>query len=53
MRGGLGVIAEGALADLLVVDADPEQGLDFLDDPAGRINLIMKDGRIAKDSLTT
>ena len=52
-EGRLGVIAEGALADLLVVDADPEQGLDFLDDPAGRINLIMKDGRIAKDSLTT
>lgn len=50
--GRLGVIAEGALADLLVVDADPEAGLDWLDDPAGRINLIMKDGRIAKDDLT-
>ncbi|MCC5966120.1 MAG: amidohydrolase family protein [Natronohydrobacter sp.] len=49
--GALGVIAEGALADLLVVDADPEAGLDWLDDPQGRINLIMKDGRIVKDTL--
>jgi len=49
--GALGVIAEGALADLLVVDADPEAGLDWLDDPEGRINMIMKDGRIVKDTL--
>ena len=49
--GRLGVIAEGALADLLVVDADPEAGLDWLDDPQGRINLIMKGGRIHKDDL--
>ncbi|WP_296376602.1 hypothetical protein [Yoonia sp.] len=45
------MIAEGALADVLVVDADPEAGLDWLDDPQGRINLIMKDGRIVKDTL--
>ncbi len=50
--GALGVIAEGALADLLVVDEDPEAGLDWLDDPQGRINLIMKDGRIVKDMLS-
>ncbi|MFN7004120.1 MAG: amidohydrolase family protein [Roseinatronobacter sp.] len=49
--GALGVISEGALADLLIVDADPEAGLDWLDDPQGRINLIMKDGRIVKDDL--
>ena len=49
--GRLGVISEGALADLLVVDADPEQGLEWLDDPEGRINLIMKDGRVVKDTL--
>ncbi len=49
--GRLGVIAEGALADLLVVDADPEEGLDWLDDPAGRLKLIMKGGRIHKDAL--
>ncbi len=49
--GRLGVIAEGALADLLVVDADPSAGLDWLDDPAGRLALIMKGGRIVKDDL--
>ncbi len=49
--GALGVITEGALADLLVVDADPETSLDWLDDPQGRINLIMKDGRIVKNAL--
>ncbi|MBK5927473.1 metal-dependent hydrolase family protein [Rhodobaculum claviforme] len=49
--GRLGVIAEGALADLLVVDADPEAGLDWLDDPEGRLRLIMKGGRIHKDAL--
>lgn len=49
--GALGVIAQGALADLLVVDADPEAGLDWLGDPEGRISLIMKDGRIVKDTL--
>ncbi len=49
--GALGVITEGALADLLVVDADPETSLDWLDDPQGRIHLIMKDGRIVKNVL--
>ncbi len=49
--GRLGVIAEGALADLLVVDADPEEGLDWLDDPEGRLKLIMKGGRVHKDTL--
>ncbi|MGY6411633.1 MAG: amidohydrolase family protein [Alkalilacustris sp.] len=49
--GRLGVIAEGALADLLVVDADPEAGLDWLDDPQDRLKLIMKGGRIHKDHL--
>jgi imidazolonepropionase-like amidohydrolase len=49
--GRLGVIAEGAHADLLVVDADPEQGLDWLDDPADSLRLIMKGGRVVKDEL--
>jgi len=49
--GRLGVIAEGALADLLVVDGDPEAGLDWLDTPAESLRLIMKGGRIHKDIL--
>ena len=50
-NGALGVIAEGALADLLVVDADPEAGLDWLDNPADSLALIMKGGHIHKNAL--
>ena len=49
--GRLGVIAEGALADLLVVNGDPEAGLDWLDTPAESLAMIMKGGRIHKDIL--
>ncbi len=49
--GALGVIAEGALADLLVVDGDPEAGLGWLEDPAANLRLIMKGGRVHKDML--
>jgi imidazolonepropionase-like amidohydrolase len=49
--GRLGVIAQGALADLLVVDGDPEAGLDWLDTPAESLRLIMKGGRIHRNSL--
>lgn len=49
--GRLGVIAEDALADLLVVDGDPETDLAWLDDPDRNLRLIMKGGRIGKDTL--
>ena len=49
--GRLGVIAEGALADLLIIDGDPVAGLDWLDDPEKNLRLIMKAGRIHKDTL--
>jgi imidazolonepropionase-like amidohydrolase len=49
--GRLGVIAEGALADLLVVEGDPEAGLDWLDDPDVNLPLIVKDGAVMKDRL--
>ncbi|WP_019594732.1 amidohydrolase family protein [Thioalkalivibrio sp. ALM2T] len=49
--GRLGAITEGALADLLVVDGDPETDLDWLDEPAGSLRLIMKGGTVVKDSL--
>lgn len=49
--GALGVIAEGAFADLLVVDADPEAGLDWLDTPETSLALIMKGGTIMEDRL--
>lgn len=49
--GRLGVIAPGALADLLVVAGDPEAGLDWLDSPEESLALIMKGGKIVKEAL--
>lgn len=48
--GTLGKIEEGALADLILVDGDPTQNLDFLNDPEKNLKLIMKEGRIYKDT---
>ena len=49
--GRLGVIAEGAHADILVWDGDPETDLDFLDDPTANLRLVMKGGRVFKEQL--
>ena len=49
--GRLGVIGEGALADLLVIDGDPETDLAWLDTPDTSLRLIMKGGRIFRESL--
>lgn len=51
-EGRLGVIAPGALADLLVVDGDPEKSLDWLATPESSLRLIMKGGRLVKQALT-
>jgi len=50
-QGRLGVIAEGALADILVWDGDPESDLDFIGDPEANLRLVMKGGRIFKEQL--
>lgn len=47
----LGVVAEGALADLLLVDGDPTADLALIKDPARNLVVIMKDGRIHKNLL--
>ena len=49
--GKLGVIEQGALADLLLVDGDPLTNLDLVADPAKSFVVIMKDGKIYKSSL--
>lgn len=49
--GRLGVIREDALADLLVVDGDPEADLAWLDTPDTSLRLIMKGGRVFKKTL--
>lgn len=49
--GKLGVVQEGALADLLLVDGDPIANLRLIEDPAKNLLVIMKDGRIYKNGL--
>jgi imidazolonepropionase-like amidohydrolase len=49
--GTLGVIEEGALADLLVVNGDPIANIKLIEDPATNFLIIMKDGRIYKNTL--
>src|SRR4029079_15149547 len=41
--GKLGVVEEGALADLLLVDGDPLADIRLLEDPAKNLVVIMKD----------
>jgi imidazolonepropionase-like amidohydrolase len=47
----IGVIAEGALADILLVDGDPTTDLSLIKDPARNFVVIMKDGRIYRNLL--
>lgn len=49
--GKLGVVEEGAFADLLLVDGNPLENLELIADPRHFV-LIMKDGKIYKDSLS-
>ena len=50
-QGTIGVIAEGARADLLVVDGDPTEDLQLLHNQGEFLKLIMKDGKIFKNEL--
>jgi imidazolonepropionase-like amidohydrolase len=49
--GKLGVVEEGALADLLLVDGDPLEDIALIADPAKNFVVIMKDGKVYKNSL--
>ncbi|MCA0341310.1 MAG: amidohydrolase family protein, partial [Proteobacteria bacterium] len=51
MRGETGVIAPGALADLVVVDGDPLIEIGLLTGDGAHIPLIMRDGMVFKDRL--
>jgi imidazolonepropionase-like amidohydrolase len=50
--GKLGVIEEGALADLLLVDGNPVEHIELIASPARNFLVIMKDGKIHKNTLT-
>jgi imidazolonepropionase-like amidohydrolase len=47
--GKLGVVAEGALADLILVDGNPLENIQLIADPAKTFFVIMKDGRVVKN----
>jgi imidazolonepropionase-like amidohydrolase len=49
--GKLGVVEEGALADLLLVDGDPLENIKLLEDPDKNLLIIMKDGMIYKNTV--
>jgi imidazolonepropionase-like amidohydrolase len=49
--GRIGVVEEGALADLLLVDGDPTNQIDLIADPDRNFLVIMKDGAIYKNRL--
>jgi len=50
-QGKLGVIEEGAFADLLVIDGNPMDHIELIANPASNLMIIMKDGKIYKDTL--
>jgi len=50
-EGKLGVIEEGAYADLVIVDGNPLEDITLLADPEKNLRLIMKDGKIYKHEL--
>lgn len=49
--GKLGIVEEGALADLLLVDGNPLENINLIADPANKFLIIMKDGVIYKNTV--
>jgi imidazolonepropionase-like amidohydrolase len=49
--GRLGVVEEGALADLLLVDGNPLVDINLVGDPGKNFLVIMKDGKVYKNSM--
>ena len=49
--GKLGVVEEGALADLLLVEGDPLKDIKLVANPALSFVLVMKDGKVYKNTL--
>ncbi|GAB4143603.1 MAG: amidohydrolase family protein [Cyanobacteria bacterium J069] len=50
--GKLGVVEEGALADLLLVNGNPLENIRLIDNPAQNFVVILKDGKIYKNLLS-
>ena len=52
-EGPLGVIKEGAYADMILVDGNPLENLELVGDADKNFVVIMKDGKIYKNTLIT
>jgi len=50
-KGKLGVIEAGAYADLIILDKNPLENIQLIENPAQNFKLIMKDGFIYKNTL--
>ena len=50
-EGPLGVVKEGAYADLIIVDGNPLENLDLVADPENNFVVIMKDGKVYKNTM--
>jgi len=50
-EGALGVVESGAYADLILVDGNPLENLDLVADPDKNFVLIMKDGKVYKNTI--
>ena len=50
--GKLGVVEEGALADLLLVDGNPIENVKLIENPDKNFLVIMKDGKVYKNTLS-
>jgi imidazolonepropionase-like amidohydrolase len=51
LEGRVGKVAEGAQADLLVLDANPLEDVKVLSQPERHLKLIMKAGRVVRNEL--
>lgn len=47
----LGVIKPGAYADIIIVDGNPLDDISLLADPEKNLKLIMRDGKVYKNTL--
>ena len=47
----LGVVKEGAWADMLIYDGNPLENIDFVTKPEEHLKVIIKDGKVYKNTL--
>ena len=51
MYGKVGVVEEGAMADVLIYDKNPIEDVAIVEDHENHLKLIIKDGKVYKNAL--